>query len=50
MTTQTINQGTVDLVAQEIGGYALLATRSYPRKIKGHAAFEGRWILVAAIS
>jgi hypothetical protein len=50
MTTQTINQGTVDLEAQEGGEDALLATGLYPCKGRGHAAFEGHWISVAAIS
>jgi hypothetical protein len=50
MTTQTINQGTVDLAAQEGGECALLATGLYSCKGRGHAMFEGRWILVAAMS
>jgi hypothetical protein len=52
MTTQTINQGTVDLAAKAKEGEedALLATRLYPCKGRGHAVFEGHWILVAAMS
>jgi hypothetical protein len=50
MTMQTINQGTVDLVAQERGEDALLATRLYPCERRGHGAFKGCQILVAAMS
>jgi hypothetical protein len=50
MTMQTINQGMVDLAAQERGEEASLATGLYPCKGRGHAAIEGSWILVAAIS
>jgi hypothetical protein len=49
-TTQTINQGTVDLVAQEGGEDASLSTRSYSCKGRGHAAIEGCQFLVAVIS
>jgi hypothetical protein len=39
MTTQTINQGMVDLAAQEGGEDASLATGLYPCKGREHAAF-----------
>jgi hypothetical protein len=49
MTTQTINQGTVDLVAQERGEAILLTTGLYPCEGRGHVPIKGRQILVAAI-
>jgi hypothetical protein len=50
MTMQTINQGTVDLAAQEGGEDASLAAGLYPCKGRGHAAIEGCQILMAVIS
>jgi hypothetical protein len=49
-TTQTINQGTLYLAAQEGGEDALVATGLYPCEGRGHMAFEGHPIFVAAMS
>ncbi len=48
-TTQTINQGTVDLVAQKRGEDTPLATRSHFCKRRGHVALLKCRILMATI-